>query len=46
MPDYYLPCGPCKKCSKYYNETMNFRVSRVTARTHDTADPPLTPPGQ
>ena len=36
--DSFLPCGLCKKCCKY-NETMNLRVSRVTARTYDTADP-------
>ena len=37
--DSYLPCSPCKKCSKY-NETINLRLSRVTTRRDDPADPP------
>ena len=37
--DSYLPCSPCKKCSKY-NETMNLRLSKVTTRKDDPADHP------
>ena len=39
----YLPCGPCKKCSRY-NETMNLPVSRVITRRHDPTDPPIDSP--